>query len=345
MLTNSREFEHPQGVKFKTPLLVPSFSSKGFSLQNRRINKKFSKVSELYNVVLGCRELFTESLLVSAYDLYYKLIPPPQEIYCTDVTIIDSGGYETSQLYDFSGINKINHEVKKWEPDFLDVVISKWPREYPSIIVNYDHGNIRQALEDQITNAKKFFKKHGNEIMSDFLIKPETKDQTQIQVQNVISKIHSLSSFDVIGLTEKEMGDSILNRMVNISKIRGALDGANINRPIHIFGSLDPITSILYFFAGAEIFDGLTWLKFSYHGGVSMYTHNYAALNKEIGIHIKDIQLKIKAVTNNLTFLERLKYVMMDFHATCDFSVFEEIGGKEYACVLEKGYNRFNNIN
>ena len=47
----------------------------------------------------------------------------------------------------------------------------------------------------------------------------------------------SLRDFDVIGFTEKEIGNSVLDRMNNIAKLRIAMRKANINKPIHIFGS------------------------------------------------------------------------------------------------------------
>ncbi len=340
MIYNSQEFIHPSGFKLKTPLLIPSFSSKGFSIVRKKVGGSIRDVSELYDVILGCKELLTESMLVSAYDLYYSFIPSPQELHCTQFTFLDSGGYETSQLYDFSGINKAPQEIKKWELGFLEDVLKKWPEEYPAIIVNYDHGKTRYSLNDQIDNAHLLFNKVKDQ-MSDFLIKPETKEQNYIQMENVLDKISDFQKFDIIGVTEKEIGDSILNRMINISKIQKALESNGLRKPIHVFGSLDPITSILYFLAGAEIFDGLTWLKFSYHKGAAIYTHNYGVLNQEIGIHTRDSLVKIKSLTGNINFLDSLKYAMMDFAATKKFEEFHEIGGSKFVETIEKAYNRF----
>ena len=56
--------------------------------------------------------------------------------------------------------------------------------------------------------------------------------------------------------------------------------------PIHVFGSLDTVTTPMYFLAGADIFDGLTWLRFAFHGGYTVYKHNYGAL--KFGVATKD---------------------------------------------------------
>ena len=114
----SRTIIHPGGEKFETPLLVPSFSSKGFSM----VNTKKSIISECYGVMMVATGFIEETLLVSAYDLYHNLVPKPSEFKSARINIIDSGGYETSQIYDLSGINKYNHEIKSWDENKLKEV-------------------------------------------------------------------------------------------------------------------------------------------------------------------------------------------------------------------------------
>ena len=55
--------------------------------------------------------------------------------------------------------------------------------------------------------------------------------------------------------------------MKNIAQIRRALDGVGLDTPLHVFGSLDTVTTPMYFMAGADIFDGLTWLRFAFYNG------------------------------------------------------------------------------
>jgi hypothetical protein len=341
MLTKSREILHPSGFKFKTPLLIPSFSSKGFSINKKDIGGKKIRVSDLYDVMLVCKELLHESLLVSAYDLHYQLIPKPHDFHCTEIVFIDSGGYETSNSYDFSGVNETNHEINDWTETDLANTLNNWPEEYPAIIVNFDHGKVRLPFSEQVANAKAFFENYGENKLTNFLIKPETKEQSSIPIESILKQLKLVKGFNIIGVTEKEIGNSILNRMVNISKLRLALDKVNPAIPIHVFGSLDPITTTLYYMAGAEIFDGLTWLKFSYHDSLAIYTHNYAVMNDEIGIHVDDKGLKIKSLTGNINYLNKFKFVLMDFNATREYSVFKEIGGKNYPNILENAYKRY----
>jgi len=336
----SRTIVHPSGEKFETPLLVPSFSSKGFLMTNT----KEGTISECYDVMVVAPGFIDESLLVSAYDLYHNFIPKPEEFKSARINFIDSGGYETSQNYDLSGVNKYNHEIKPWDENKLKEVLSGWPKEMNGIMVSYDHGNLRLSIDEQVENAQKLFHGHKS-LMSDFLIKPETKNQEYIQVSNLIAKPEILSGFGIIGVTEKEIGNSQLERMINIALLRRAMDKVGITSPIHVFGSLDPINVILYFLAGAEIFDGLTWLKFAYHNGAAIYIQNYSVLSPKYGIDTNDMNLKRNFWVDNLTFLSKLKSILINFNVEKDYNYFRELDHDTFKLseLIEKLHNQFLN--
>ena len=130
------------------------------------------------------------------------------------------------------------------------------------------------------------------------------------------------------------MGDSVLNRMLSVGRVRRALDNAGVMTPIHVFGSLDPLSSSLYFLAGAEVFDGLTWLRYSYSGGQAVYYHNHGVIN--YGIHERDSLVNARSLRENVYYLQRLKYQMLDFLAKPSFKKFGF-----YHDVLEKSYETF----
>jgi predicted RNA-binding protein len=156
--------------------------------------------------------------------------------------------------------------------------------------------------------------------LSAILVKPETAGQKYIQVPNVVANADEFGAFDVIGFTEKELGDSFLARMASIAKIRLALDAARVASPIHVFGSLDPISVPLYFLAGAEIFDGLTWLRYAYEDGRAVYRHNFSA--RQIGVHRRDDFVKLKTIQDNLSSLLDLTNEMRRFLIDGDFEKF-----------------------
>lgn len=313
MLAKSTQLRHPLGITFETPLLVPSFSSKGFGF-----NKE--NVSEASEALKFSIQFLTDSMLISAYDIFHKHLPKTEEFQtATEIIFLDSGGYETVEEHDLSAVFRHQCPIKEWNDKDYQSIIHEWPKHIPTVFVSFDHGSIRMPVKDQIDAARGFFSAYPAQ-MSDLILKPETKTQRYLQIPSILGLIDELADFNIIGLTEKELGNSMLNRMVNIAKIRRALDEAKIIVPIHVFGSLDPVTSCLYFLAGAEIFDGLTWLRYSYKDGTAIYQQNYGALF--IGIHIRDNDMKCKIIVDNIYALQNLRYEMKDFLLNRDFSKF-----------------------
>jgi len=324
MLARSRVIRHPSETTIETPILVPSFSSKGF-----KMNKK--GISEVFAAFKTTSEVLTDSMLISAYDLHYKHIPVKN--YPTEIVFIDSGGYETSDDNDLSAVQRHTGKINKWNEDLLINVLDGLPGQISAIIVNYDHGSLRRPMAAQIDSANNLFKRYPQHL-HDFLIKPETLDKQLLTIPVIIENITDLQSFDIIGVTEKELGDSLLARMTNIAKIRIAMDENGIDRPLHVFGSLDPISSTLYFLAGAEIFDGLTWLRYSYFNGLTIYNRNYGAL--ECGIRETDNLIISRTLFNNIYFLRDLYHEMKDFLGKNEFDRFSQ-----HSDFLEKSFSTF----
>lgn len=289
----------------RTPLLVPSFSSKGFP--------------EVASIIEYCSELIDNVMLVSAYDLHYEMIKPPFDF--ASLIFLDSGGYEASKDAELSDYGDKEHFPKEWSREFYEAQIAAWNTgpNTTSVIVNYDHPKERLDIRAQIDRASGMAAGR-TDILREILLKPETVDQTRLQIDPIIKNIHRLAEFDIIGMTEKELGDSIRARMANIAKIRRALTGAGLETPIHIFGSLDTVTTPMYFLAGADIFDGLTWLRFVFHNGYTIYKQNYSAL--ELGVRTPSSVLDAKCWHQNYYYIKELEDEMRRFLLKNEFSSF-----------------------
>ena len=269
MLAAAREIRANGQSIGKSPLLVPSFSSKGFS--------------QVSGIVDAMSETITEGILISAYDVGKKIIteiPTFPEFF-----ILDSGGYECSKDADISDHNMNTYREIPWTIDEVRTVLEGWQSTQPTLAVSYDHPKARCSLAEQIERAKDLFK--GRPFGRELLIKPSTPGSAFVHVRDVKAEIASLKGFDVIGFTEKELGSCIFDRMKAIKKIREALDAEGLEIPIHVFGSLDPISTPLYFFSGADIFDGLTWLRYAYVEGQAVYGHNAGLI--KYGPRVSDI--------------------------------------------------------
>jgi hypothetical protein len=198
-------------------------------------------------------------------------------------------------------------------------VYDSWPEHVPAAFVSFDRPRGHRPLQAQIDEALSLFDRYPHQLHT-FLIKPEPREQ-HVKPDSISARIEALKAFNILGLTEKEAGSSVLKRMQNIAAIRFALDDAEIRIPIHVFGSLDPITSVLYFLAGAEIFDGLTWLRYGYAGGFACYQSNYCST--EIGIDEADDELlKARCIQQNLRYLKSLAHEMQMFLLEGNFEMF-----------------------
>ena len=303
--------KHPNGTQIATPLLVPSFSSKGFYVDS----ESESELNKLYEVA---SEYITESMLISAFDISYKNIKDINYD-IAEITFIDSGGYEVANSYDLSTVYMADTAKKEWSEIKLRNVYKDIPDNYTIVLVNYDHPDKRVILEKQIEDADIFFNDYPYHLHT-LLIKPEDCDKSNINIESVLKSVHRLNQFDIIGVTEKELGNSIFERMLGVAKIRIALDNAGIFSPLHIYGSLDPMASILYFIAGAEIFDGLTWLRYGFLDGEAKYYSNYGA--KTHGIDKDDERMKLLMLENNISYLTTMKQQMKIFLSEYDFGIF-----------------------
>jgi hypothetical protein len=309
MLARTNILKHPSGIEIQTPLLISSFSSKGF----RFIGKETKLRSESIELLKQTSEYLSETVLLSTYDLnyYFPEIKKLRDFrFFPKIVFLDSGGYETLEDYDFSEAYKHPIIKKDWTSEMHSNILKQWPEYYPGIIVSYDNGNEKRiTLSNQIDKANKLFQNYPNQL-NDFLIKPEKKGN-RLDIKLIIDNISLLRKFNIIGMTEKELGESIVDRMHNIKTIRLALDKIDCKAPIHIFGNLDPFTSVLYFIAGAEIFDGLTWLRFAFHEGRSIYLQNFDAVKNRI--HEKDYLNYRTSLVENLIYMRNLQSEMKSF--------------------------------
>lgn len=65
----------------------------------------------------------------------------------------------------------------------------------------------------------------------------------------------------MIAIPERELGDGIIARAITVAKIREALNKAGQYYPIHLLGTGNPLSIMVYVMNGADSFDGLEWCQ------------------------------------------------------------------------------------
>lgn len=304
-------------VGMRTPKLVPSFSSK--------CGVRFKDPDKV--VVDRLSETIAAPVLISAYDLHHDLAVLPSY---SDVIFLDSGGYEA--LQDFHAENHTPDVVNgtSWDATRYASTLSTLQIGKQKVVaVSYDHPREPLPLVDQLSRAEELFPDRSD-LIREFLMKPEP-NASYIDIEVVLSQLDRLVSYPIIGLTDKELGATMMERLIAVAKLRQALRDRGVETPIHIFGSLDPITSPLYFLAGADVFDGLTWLRFGFSQGRTIYPQNFDAV--ELDLHQRPDNALVNRWTKNYLYLVQLEGEMRRFLLKSDFDCFGP-----NAQILEKAW-------
>jgi hypothetical protein len=329
MLARRSSLKLRTGSSIDLPLLVPSFSSKGFlpSRETKVIRKKsVSRVT--YPELEACLALsgtFLEtSLLVSAYDIFHKFVPSSASLYKKPESVfIDSGGYELDSHFDETEPAAVPHIGDKYELENYVETLRAMPKDLPLIAASADWATKGQAINNQVKAAQALFADFPH-LTRNFLLKPVGDDKI-LDIHQVLSHAKSFNAFDILGVTEKELGRTLFERLVNLATLRSGLDGQGIKLPIHVWGGLDPLISPLLFFAGAEIFDGVSWLRYIYVDGIAVCKHSFAALDGDMETTKNPDKLLAVMLAKNLSALGTLTNRLRQFVdlKASTFSMFE----------------------
>jgi hypothetical protein len=285
-------------TKIETPLLVPSFSS----VCDRRIGEIHT---HLISHIPDCS-------LVSAYDLAYDYVDS-KKIWASNLVYIDCGNYEYQSL-------RTCKDGRNWSRTEHYRMLDGLKALSEVVIVNFDEPD---SFEEQIKTATTLFQRYPS-FASCFLCKPFSKLSNDIDLQTLIQNLANLESIDIIAFTEKELGNSLLERAKKVFNIRQALNSIGMNKPIHIFGCLDPLAIITLFLSGADIFDGTNWLKFAFYDNLTIYTNDYAILSGNWSE--SDLTVRNSSYVFNLSKLATLSQNMRQYSKIGKLEAFE-LGG------------------
>lgn len=319
MLARRNSLSHDIALDIELPLLVPAFSSKGFPLR-RRSGKKHDYTDVVYDLA-AFEERSSNAALISAYDLHFehfndapKLPPtngPHDYLRETRLLFVDSGGYELIPDFDrtefktFAYGPKEGYSLEQYKEVLRNLIALEEP--LPLAIANFDRDSIGKPIKDQIAMARDLFYDFPSPL-KDFILKPWTPDSEKVDPQKMTDEdFGNMGGFDIVGIAEKELGRDTFSRLRTVAKFRKRLDEAGLSSvPVHIWGGLDPIMTPLYFFAGAEIFDGVSWLRYAFRNGIAINRESHSILSEVMGVTSASNENHAYAGITNLRFLDNL---------------------------------------
>ena len=292
------------------PVLAHSFSSKGFV--------------DLPNLFASLVTYVPDAYLLSLYD--YRYLFPEGNPFTQDdnrIRIWDSGGYETSTDDDLSSYFSAIAGKDDWTEERYILTANSISWKHQDILVNYDShpGRLTDSAAAQLDKACLLYERIPGNYLRDVLIHLDNA----IDIQSLAKDISSFSGcFDIIGFTEKEVAPTWSQGVNFISAIRNELNYAlGEYVPMHLFGCFDPKSIIYFFLAGADIFDGLSWLRYFMHKRSTMYMREYESyIGQSEHESLGDYRPEIFA--HNVSELRRLGLDLSFSLLTDDYSAFAE---------------------
>ena len=260
-------------ITLPTPLVIPSFSSRA---------KPPTPLSE---IVQGALPTIVGPVLISAYDVEHEPALSGfdfrKEITAAAPTFVlmDSGGYEALWNKKARQAKLVEgSDARRWSRPLHQRVLTKWPIDMPTIAVTFDTPDRRPgSFEKQIAAGAELAARFPHMSVELLIKPPRPRQQPFLVAEQIAPHADSLRQFAMIGVTEDEIGPSMAARLKFLSRLRSILDSVGLDTPIHVFGGLEPIMTPLYFWAGADVFDGLSWLRYAYVDGRSIYAKSVVA--------------------------------------------------------------------
>lgn len=339
MLARRSELRLPDGTSCELPLLVPSFSSKGFGFHPSRPQKARVPASVISGDLFEFGQAPAPSVLVSGFDLYFRhfSLPNNRKRSCLDwltnvrVIFLDSGGYELAPDFDSSEPKAPPYQVRTGydRVKYVELLggVQQRTAKQNIVISNFDWGTKGKPLSAQISDARSI-KRVCPGVLHSFIVKPWTPSSTVVDPKKLTDDdFGNLGDFDIIGVTEKELGADLLERLRRIALLRSGLDRSGNHAPIHVWGGLDPVLTPLYFFAGAEIFDGVSWLRYAFIDGLAVNRECAATLDNELGVDANRGLSRAMVSVRNRSYLQRLAGCLqqwVDYDGT-NFSMFPQL--------------------
>lgn len=229
----------------RTPLVVPSFSSRGFPHVGRLLDRLRT---DLYGVCL-----------VSAFDLAsHRIAANLADL--ADLVLVDSGVYETDPATgSMDGFDAPPAREPAWCRNSYREFLRTLGAEANVMAVNFDTFG---PIEQQVESAREDFA-CAPAAAADLLLKPSERCG-MIEVDVAPARLQQALEFDVLGVTDEELGDTVLQRCATLARLRTQITACGAATPIHVFGCIAPASMLAYFLSGADVFDGLNWLRMVY---------------------------------------------------------------------------------
>lgn len=230
-----------RGLSLPLPLFFPSISTVKTNLG----------VSEYLRLLISMR---FPQFLVSAYDIFYAPRAERDEIYSLigkaekngQTVLLDSGNYES---YWKPG--------KEWKNSEFAKILKTNEFNLAFCYDNQNPPSSPKKITDHVERAVLRDQKHSPNASIIPIIHAQAKQFPEV-VFNVAKRLRPI----LVAVPERGLGDGIIARAQTVFNIRKKLDRIDDMRvPLHLLGTGNPLSVLVYSMCGADSFDGLEWCQ------------------------------------------------------------------------------------
>lgn len=231
-----------KGKTLVTPTYFPAISSYDVKYTFRSLIRHFR---------------YYPRVLISAYDWHF--LPNRirreirSEIEKIPFVFFDSGVFEASRKGD-----------ERWTEELHNKAMSKIRFDFHTsfdVLPSKPVKNFMQKTIDGILRSREQCDNEG--------FVPIIHGSPKVLVKTVCKLTQNHSNLcNFIAVAERDCGNSIFEKAQTVHRIRNLLDSGgqqNHSRILHLLGCGDPISILLFVFAGVNSFDSLDWIKYAFH--------------------------------------------------------------------------------
>lgn len=161
------------------------------------------------------------------------------------IVLMDSGNYERYWMHDDS-----------WLAERFGETLSGGAFDLAFHFDNQDPPNtIKDITADVLQGLMRDQQRANEKTVLPIIHAPANK------LARVAQEVAGGSAPLMVAVPERELGDGLLERARTVASIRAALDSTGTYIPLHLLGTGNPLSLLVFTYAGAESFDGLEWCQ------------------------------------------------------------------------------------
>jgi len=190
--------------------------------------------------------------LISAYDLHncerkyvHKVCALLKRAIRRKIVLLDSGNYESYWKKD-----------KKWTQHKYRNILRNAAYHLAFCFDSFQTGRGTNEtvvfIEKQVLNDQRY---------SSGTVVPIIHSSHERFFPEIVSKVVDRLNPLLVAVPERQLGEGIIERAETIYKIRQELNSKKIYYPLHLLGTGNPLSILIYTACGADSFDGLEWCQ------------------------------------------------------------------------------------